>query len=202
MFIVYFFIVYCLLIYCFLLSAFCFCLLFFVYCVTSFMKKIKTISFYLLMIAIILLAGFYRDFVFKSINALLQAWDHDLDYEMPAGLRFFRNYNYDTIVNFKWLLTLLFSLFYLLIAVAVVRFMFRSRRFVLITVGAYAGILFLSAVFIGIGLVFKANPEKMYEFARYFMGMAQSPVVLMVLIPAFKLAGKENQDAASKVKKN
>jgi len=159
------------------------------------MKKAKSIFFYLLMICILLLSGFYRDFVFKRINALLQAWDHDMSYEMPNGLRFLENYDYDTIVNLKWLLTLLFSTLYLIIAIIVIRYAFHNKKYVKITVASYAGIIVFSGIFIMTGLLFKGSSEKMYEFARYFMGMAQSPIVLMVLIPAFTLYEKEKDKA-------
>lgn len=143
------------------------------------------------MLCILLLTGFCRDFIFKSINALLQAWDHDMTYAMPRGLGFFESYEYGTIVNLKWLLTLLFSLLYLLIAIIVIRYTFHNKKFVRITIAAYFGIICLSALLIATGLLLKNSSEKMYEFARYFMGMAQSPIILMVLIPAFKLAEKE-----------
>ena len=143
------------------------------------------------MICIILLAGFYRDFIFRAINALLQAWDHDMTYTMPGGFRFLESWQYSTVVNFKWLLTLLFSALYLLIAIIVVRYAFHNKKFIRITIAAYIGIILVSALFIITGMLLKSSAEKMYEFARYFMGMAQSPIVLMVLIPVFKLAGKE-----------
>jgi hypothetical protein len=160
------------------------------------MQRIKTLLFYLLIIALLLATGFYRDFVFKSINALLQAWDSNMDYYMPPSLCFFENYEYDTIVNIKWLLTFIFSLAYFLISFIAIRFIFRNRKFTLITCWAYLGILLLSGIFMLTGMIFKTSTEKMYEFARYFMGMAQSPLVLMILVPVFKLAEKENSLAA------
>ncbi len=53
-------------------------------------------------------------------------------------------------------------------------------------------IIILSAIFIALGFLFSGASAKMYEFARYLMGMLQSPLILMILIPAFKLAEKEN----------
>ncbi|MCW3082636.1 MAG: hypothetical protein JWP12_2 [Bacteroidetes bacterium] len=143
------------------------------------------------MIMCMLILGFYRDFVFKNINALLQARDHNMDYAMPRSLNFISNYEYTTIVNIKWLLTLVFSLLYLGISIAVIRFMFHNRNYNRITIASYAGIIIVSAVLITAGLLFKSTSEKMYEFARYLMGMAQSPIVVMILIPAFKIAEKE-----------
>ena len=155
------------------------------------MQKSKNILFYAFIIACMLILGFYRDFVFKNINALLQAWDHDMDYAMPHSLRFFSSCEYDTIVNIKWLLTLAFSIAYLGISFAVIRFMFHNNTYNRITIASYGGIILVSALLILTGFIFKGSSEKMYEFSRYLMGMAQSPVVVMILIPAFKIAEKE-----------
>lgn len=143
-------------------------------------------------IILILFLGFLRESVFKSINALLQAWDANMDYPMPSFLKFIENFDYGTIVNLKWLLTLLFSLLYLLISIITVKVLFLNPKFIRVTIAAYMGIIALSALFIFSGMLFKNNVEKMYEFARYLMGMAQSPIILMILVPVFKVIEKEN----------
>jgi fumarate reductase subunit D len=61
----------------------------------------------------------------------------------------------------------------------------------IITVWVYTGIVLLSGLLMLIGII-SGSTENMYEFARYFMGMAQSPLILMILFPLFKLAEKEN----------
>lgn len=155
------------------------------------MKKTRTVFFYILIIALLALLGFYRDFVFKNINAFLQALDYEMQYDLPPSLNFMERYEYETLVRLKWILTLLFSLIYLLISFISVRFIFGDKKFSRITVGAYLGIILISGIFILLGMVF-GNSGKMYEFARYLMGMAQSPLILMILIPIFKLAEKKN----------
>jgi hypothetical protein len=160
------------------------------------MNKARRILFYLFIIALLLLTGYCRDFVFKSINALLQAWDSDKDYYLPASMRFIESYDYDTILDIKWLLTFLFSAVYLAIALLTIRVLFRNRRFLKITIVAYTGIVVLSGIFMLFGQLFR-SPDKMYEFARYFMGIAQSPLVLMILLPLFKISEKEQAESRS-----
>lgn len=145
-----------------------------------------------LIIVAILFLGFFREMIFKNINALLQAWDAEMEYPMPAFLKFTESLDYGTVVNLKWLLTLLFSLAYLIISLITVKILFHTSKFTRITIAAYAGIIVLSALFMLAGFLFKSDSEKMYEFARYLMGMAQSPIILMILIPLFKVAEKEN----------
>lgn len=144
-----------------------------------------------------IIMGYLRDSIFKSINTLLKAWDYDQDYYMPSFLSFLENYEYNTIVNFKWALTLVFSLIFMSIALMVVKLLFSKKKYLWITVFLYGGITVLSGFLIVLGLIFDGTSEKMYEFARYLMGMAQSPIILMILIPAFKISEKENKKTTS-----
>lgn len=138
------------------------------------------------------LLGYLRDSIFKTINALLRAWDLDQDFFLPNYLTFLENFEYNTLTNLKWALTLVFSILYLFLSIFAIKWLFNSKKHVKITIFTYLAIICLSALFISIGLAWDTTSDKMYEFARYLMGMAQSPLVLMLLIPAFKLAEKEN----------
>ncbi|MDQ3046980.1 MAG: hypothetical protein M3R27_05480 [Bacteroidota bacterium] len=144
-----------------------------------------------LIILLLLILGYYRDFLFKQINAMLKAWDFEMDYAMPFPWRFLENYYYDTIVNFKWLLTIVFTILFLLVSMLAIHLIFRNKKFLRITVLSYVAVTVISALFAGIGILSESSSVKMYELARYLMGMAQSPVILMILIPAFKLSSRE-----------
>jgi hypothetical protein len=156
-------------------------------------KQFKKYSCIFIVVLLLLFVGFYRDFVFKSINGLLKAWDHDLGYYLHSSLAFLENLEYDTLVNLKWFLTLLFTLIYLAIAIFAVKIFFSQKKFILITCAVYIGITAVSALLMISGIILSNSP-KMYEFARYLMGIAQSPVILMILIPVFKLAEKEKNN--------
>ncbi len=147
-----------------------------------------------LIILILLILGYYRDFLFKQINAMLKAWDFEMDYAMPFPWRFLENYYYDTIVNFKWLLTIAFTILFLIVSLLAVQLIFRNRKYLYITIASYSAITAASALFVLFGLLVEGGSERMYELARFLMGMAQSPVILMILIPAFKLSAREQQN--------
>ena len=115
-----------------------------------------------------------------------------MDYSLAPSLRFLENYEYNTLVNIKWGLTLLFSLLYLIITILSIKVLFDKKKYLLITIGIYAVIIFVSTLFITAGYMFSGISEKMYEFARYLMGMLQSPIILMIMIPLLKLSEKEN----------
>lgn len=143
-------------------------------------------------LALLVLSGYIRDTVFKSINAVLRAWDLDQDYFLPSFLSFLENYEYETLENLKWLLTILFCLLYLLLSIFAIKLFFNNSAYIKISIYTYLGIILISGIFILIGFIFNSASSKMYEFARYLMGMAQSPIVLMILIPTFKLSEKKD----------
>jgi hypothetical protein len=157
-------------------------------------KGIKTAIFVIILLFLVVGTGFLRDYLFKSVNALLKAWDYDQDYYLPAPLSFLENYEYNTLVNLKWLMTLIFSIIYLFISIFSLKLIFHDHRYRRLCIYTYAAIILLSGLFIGWGMI-AGKPEKMYEFARYLMGMAQSPIVLMILIPALKLSEKEKTES-------
>ena len=156
-------------------------------------RKKKYLYIFLIIVALVFF-GYYRDFVFKKINALMQAWDHDMDYTMPPSMRFLENYEYATLENIEWLLTVMFTLIYLAISLFAIKVIFNTRTYRNITIGAFIGVTVASGILILLGLIFHSASYKMYEFARYLMGMVQSPIALMVLIPAFIIAEREKPE--------
>ncbi|MBL0329952.1 MAG: hypothetical protein IPP64_11175 [Bacteroidetes bacterium] len=114
-----------------------------------------------LFIAFVAIAlGFLRDSIFKTINSLLRAWDLDQDYFLPPFLSFLENFQYDTLVNLKWILTLLFLILYLLLSLITIKILFGNRNFSKITIWSYVAILIVSGILITIGYVFKGTTEK------------------------------------------
>lgn len=126
---------------------------------------------------------------------MLMAWDYDMDYPMPTHLSFFEQLEYTTVINLKWFFTLLFAFLFYVISHFAINSQFSNKSYNRITLFVFAGLTLFSAFFIGIGFVASTLSERMYEFARFLMGLAQSPLVLMVLIPAFMLVEKEKQKA-------
>ena len=157
------------------------------------MQTSKKIILIVILIAALIISGYYRDFIFQNINALLQARDENMDYQLPLSLAFLSRYEYSTLNNLKWVLTLLFSGLYLIISLFTINVLFHEKKYLYITVISFVSIVFVSLLLIFIGYIYKESSEDMYEFARYLMGMIQSPLLLMILIPAFRLSEKERE---------
>ncbi len=155
------------------------------------LKKYLLLAF---VIGCLVFLGFYRDFFFKTMNSILQSRDYEAQYTIPASLKFLDAFDYNTLVLFKWLFTVGFSCIYLGVALLAIKAIFDKKKYSHITIGLYIFITLISGIFIFTGYLATGIGDKMYEFARYLMGMAQSPIVLMILIPAFKLSEKENKN--------
>jgi hypothetical protein len=151
----------------------------------------------LLVVCALLLLGYYRDFVFKTINSVIQAKDYDAQFTSPPTLQFLDRWSYEGLIKLKWALTLLFTLAYLSIALFTVKVVFDKRKYARITIGVYAVVTLLSGLLMLVGHVFEGLSGRMYELSLYLMSTAQSPVILMILIPAFKLSGQEHNNIAN-----
>jgi hypothetical protein len=111
--------------------------------------------------------GFFRDHVFVSLN-------HTLEQQGHKG---------DLLSITKWILTFLFSFVYLFLTAAVLFFIFHSKKYIRMSCMLYAALVgvSLSAALLG---YFLSSFENTYHFIRTVMGIAQSPVPMMILIAA------------------
>lgn len=151
-------------------------------------RRILVSSFLLILLVLV---GFYRDFLFKSINALLKARDFEMDYSMPDGLHFTENWSDHSLQLAKWVLTMVFTAVYFTLTLIAIRTLFGRSRAFYFTLLPYLFLIALSGLSMLVGFLFANFSENAYEVARYLMGIAQSPLVLMILIPAMKLSAKE-----------
>ena len=121
----------------------------------------------LFLTALTIALGFFRDFVFVPINKIIESGND------PDG----------KLALTKWGLTLLFTLAYLAITCGFLYVLFKAVKYVLASMVLYGVLLFVSAITVLIGYIFFSFHD-VYPFVRTLMGVAQSPVILMILIPA------------------
>jgi hypothetical protein len=140
-----------------------------------------------LLIAVFLTCGFFRDYVFLNVNEEMRVtYYHSTDSTLAPGMKFLESYSYSQMYYIKWALTFLFSFLFMLLTMAFVRLFFPERKYLVWTLFTYLALVAFAALF-WFGGFLANDSEKGYIFSRFLMGMAQSPVVLMVLIPSFRL---------------
>lgn len=149
-------------------------------------SKVKLILWLFPVVALVVTTGFLREFLFLNINEQISFVYYDTDFSrMSDKLWFLRSWDYSSLYYLKWTLTLVFTGIYLLEAALALKVLFRSFFFreLLFVFGALtliSGILYVAFSLAG-------DSQEGYLLARFFMGLAQSPVPLMLLIPAIFL---------------
>lgn len=130
-----------------------------------------------LLIIITILLGFIRDYVFVTIN------EKTGQGASGSGDLFY----------WKWILTFVFTLLYLLLTCFFLHLLFREKKYVWLGVYVYTALLAVSFIAGGAGLAFSSF-EKTYPFIRTVLGIAQSPIVMMILIPVSYLNEEIRKD--------
>ena len=129
------------------------------------MSSKRKILIALLILAVISL-GYLRDYIFVSIN--------EITGQGPSGT--------GKLFIWKWPLTFAFAVAYLAITVLFLRILFSEKKYIQIALLIYAFLFSVAFIVSASGYVFFSF-EKVYPFVRTIMGVAQSPIVLMILIP-------------------
>ena len=138
-----------------------------------------------LFVLALLALGFFREMVFININAVLynkyyQPTDAAHIYHPAFG--FLAYFSYKTLYVSKWGVTLCFTRIFRFIQKKFLFYLFAEKK-----AGSWLGMLYLSLLLFA-GISFGAGwltgyLEHGYRFSRIFMGLLQSPVPCMILIP-------------------
>lgn len=127
--------------------------------------------------------GFFREFIFVNINEQLRFlyYGSDESYLSPH-LELLTHFTYNQLYYLKWILTVVFSLVFLFESSWLVKSIFGG--FYLKELTFIYALLFLVSASLYIPFFIAGNVEQGYILARFFMGIAQSPLPVMLLIPA------------------
>lgn len=140
------------------------------------------------LILIIIVFGFMRDFLFKNINYQMYHLYYQSTEEPPISplLYALLPLTYYQLYTIKWLLTGFFSVLYLGITLMGTYLVYPQKSNLYYVMYCYGVLLLLSILFFGGGYVI-GDPDLGYTYTRKCMGVAQSPLILMGLIPALRL---------------
>lgn len=147
------------------------------------MKKLKIICLSFLLIFL----EFFRDYTFVNINAQLYYLNRVsegyeiFNYTDSLILYFIDFFSYSGLYKIKWLLTLVFFLFYLVNGLLLIKFFFKKPNIGLMKIYIMSGILILfSGLFIYVISTFM-NIENQYNF--YSISLELSHFVQSSLYP-------------------
>ncbi|HHZ64081.1 MAG TPA: hypothetical protein EYN51_01045 [Flavobacteriales bacterium] len=155
------------------------------------MTKVKEIFLGTAVLFIIML-GYVEQFLFENVNHHL----HYLYYKtelslMSDKLSMLLSWNYDDLMWLKWGMTILSTILYFLATISVLHLIFKREKYIMYTIYLFVGVICISFIlYMGGSLI--GFPKEGYRLSRFAMGFLTSPIPLMALIPAFKLAKSSN----------
>jgi hypothetical protein len=148
-------------------------------------------------VVLIFIIGYFRELIFVHINfqrtqVYYHETDTDYNYTFPGVLLFLKKLDYAQLTQLKWVLTVLFYLIYFGITYLLVSKIFKNRTYNLITIIAHLVFFILAGIFYLIGQ-FTGKGLEGYTLSREFMGILQSPLLLMILMPTFILSDRQKK---------
>lgn len=138
---------------------------------------------------IIFFVGYIRETIFLVINAVLfkSPFPYNTSYVTPPS--FLYNISPEKLVYLKWVLTIGFSSIFFALSILLINFYFKNKGNNKLTIWVYVFLVGASFLLSAIGIVFK-NFIETYTFNRFIIGLAQSPLVPLVLFVMFYFKSK------------
>lgn len=140
-------------------------------------------------VLILILVGFLREFLFVNIgyqSTKVYYQDAEFTYELPVALKWLNSFTYFQLYYGKWVLTVLFYCLYYAITALTIHLLYHKRKYNRVTLVVHLVLFGVAAVFYLLGYLMNRNAEG-YTLAREIMGLLQSPLILMILLPTFYL---------------
>lgn len=156
--------------------------------------KVRHVIFFLLIFGAI---GYFRDFFMENMNIVMAGVYRGTDEyaivhkEMPAVMVPFSKLSYPTLYYSKYPLTLFWVVVFYVISYFALKKMASSKNILKFLTYSYLLLLFLAGISMAIGYIISGtlkNDE--YTFSRWLLGIAQSPLICLILLASEKLNSK------------
>ena len=137
----------------------------------------------------IIATGFYREFFFVNINEQMRyLWYGNEESMMSDALSLLDSLDYWTLYYLKWAMTVVFSGIFLIESALFTKLILGKTLWKEL-IFMYTILLIVSGLVLA-GYALFDEHETGYLIRRYFMGIAQSPIPLMILLPAIGLRNR------------
>lgn len=100
------------------------------------------------------------------------------------------------MITVKWVLTFGFSIVFFMVSWVLIHFYFKNRSFNKITIWAYLFLVGVSFLTAALGIVL-GNFDETYTLSRFVIGLAQSPLIPLVLFVLFYFKTKMEQQEST-----
>lgn len=143
-------------------------------------------------VGVLIVLGFLREFIFVNTNSILYSKFYNENYPVHSFFNFFKDKSYNFIYISKWFLTFLFILMYFYSQVLTAKFLLKENILRKWFFFFYLFLVILSVITFAVGWL-AGNLNQGYIFSRLFLGILQSPLPIMFLLPVYFFTKKLNQ---------
>ncbi|MBX3165641.1 MAG: hypothetical protein KF900_14285 [Bacteroidetes bacterium] len=140
--------------------------------------------------------GYCREFFFVHLNVILfeKYYNRISDAPFPEIMNVFRRFSYETLYYSKYVFTVVWVSIFFLVNFFALKKLSASPRLTKFLVYAYAAMFALAASSFVYGYFFNNGIiDDEYTLSRWLMGIAQSPVICLLLLASEKLYNKSFQ---------
>lgn len=135
--------------------------------------------------------GYLREFFFVHMNNIMfmKYYHSESPLAVPPVMKGFQVYSYDTLYYLKYLFTVIWTILFFLLNYYALRTLTVNPLFIRLLLISYAGMLTLSALSMLYGYFVNHQWDRdEYTLSRWLMGIAQSPLICLILLAASKLS--------------
>lgn len=120
--------------------------------------------------------SYFREISFRSINALIRG--EDFFYAKTIEIESIKGFSIDKLMKLKVLLTILYSILFILISTIGIKLSFSYRFTYKVILLIYSGIIIIAILLILSSLTF-SNFETIYFYLRKLIGIIHNPLIFM-----------------------
>lgn len=135
-------------------------------------------------VILLFFVGYLRETVFLVINSVLRKYPFPYNSSYIAPPTFLYDFNDNTLLMLKWVLTFGFSALFAGLTILFIHFYFKNKIYNKITFRIYLMLVGVSLLLSLLGMVFNTFDET-YAISRFVIGLAQYPLIPLVLFVLF-----------------
>ena len=135
-------------------------------------------AFWFSFLVLLSVGSYYRELLFESINAIMMG--ERSFYASTTALPMLYDWNYDSLIQLKYILTILFTAFFMLISSIGLKISFYNRLPYYIILILY-GTIIITIVFALICGLLVLEFQSVYPFLRKLIGLVHNPLPFLLI---------------------
>jgi hypothetical protein len=142
--------------------------------------------------AVFFILGYFRNFIFLSINNRASAlYYNEPSFVLSGILSFFNQFSYKDLITLKWILTFLFSVFFTLLSLATVSTLFHNQQYNSLCLILNIFVIVISVIFIFSGRFIASFSNSGFVISRSLIHLEQSPIITLIMVMAIYYHNKQ-----------